>query len=127
MKSLPVPLVRLEVGVRWTARLLTALFVGLVLVMFGGATLEGGSTPLKLKGVEPIQMVFFWIACIGMVIAWRWQVVGGMLSLAGMILFFAVEFAVNGRLPRGLLLYLMLLPGILFMVDGFIRRSMSAG
>jgi hypothetical protein len=112
MRSLPVPLFRLEVGVRWTAKVLTALLVGLVLVMFVGVTLDRGFNPLKLKGVDEIQMIF-WTACIGMMVAWRWQVIGGVLSLGGMILFFAVEFAVNGGLPRGRLLYLMLLPGIL--------------
>jgi hypothetical protein len=126
MSVLPVSLFRLEAGVRWTARTLSALLVGLVLVMFIGVTLDGGFHPLKLKGVEPIQMVFFWTACIGMVIAWRWQVLGGALSLGAMILFFAVEFAVNGGLPRGLVLYLMLLPGVLFLVDGFIRQRVAA-
>ena len=90
-----------EVGIRWAARLLAVLLVGLVVVIFIG---QGGFNPLKLKGVEPIQMVFFWTACIGMVVAWRWQVIGGALSLGGMILFFAVEFATHGGLPGGLLL-----------------------
>jgi len=127
MRSLPVPLFRLETGVRWTARVLAALLVGLVLVFFVGLTLDGGFHPIKLKGVEPLQMIFFWTATTGMVVAWRWPVIGGALSLGGMILFFAVEFTVRGGLPRGLVLYLMLLPGILFLVDGFIRRRMTAG
>jgi len=127
MRSVSVPLFRLEVGIRWTASVLTAFLLGVVLVVFVGVTIDGGFHPLKLKGVEPIQMIFFWTACNGMVIAWRWQVIGGALSLGGMILFFAVEFAVRGGLPRGLLLHLMLLPGILFLVDGIIRKRMAAG
>jgi hypothetical protein len=127
MRSVSLPLCRLEAGIRWTARVLTALLVGLVLVMFVGVTLEGGFNPLKLKGVEPMQMLFFWTACIGMVVAWRWQVIGGALSLGGMMLFFAVEFAVRGGPPGGFLLYLMLVPGILFLMSAFIRRRVSAG
>ena len=125
MRTVSVPLFRLEVGIRWTARVLTAFLLGLVLVMFVGLTVDGGFDPLKLSEVEALQMIFFWTACIGMAIAWRWQVIGGAFSLGGMILFFAVEFAVRGALPRGLVLHLMLLPGILFLVDGFIRRRMS--
>jgi hypothetical protein len=121
MRSLSTPLFYLDVGIRWTARVLTALLVGLVLVIFVGVTLDGGFHPLRLKGVEPIQMIFFWTACIGMVLAWRWQAIGGAISLGGMILFFAVEFFVTRGLPRGLVLYLMLLPGVLFLVDSFIR------
>jgi hypothetical protein len=126
MRSLPVPLVRLEAGIRWTARVLTALLVGLVVVMFVGVTLDGGFHPLRLKGVEPIQMAFFWTGCVGMVVALRWQVIGGALSLAGMILFFAVEFAVRGGLPRGLLLYLMMVPGILFLLSAVVRQRLFA-
>jgi hypothetical protein len=124
MKSLAVPLFRLEIGVRWGARLLTALLLGIVLAIFIG---EGGFNPLKLKGVEPIQMFLFWTSCIGMVVAWRWQLVGGALSLGGMMLFFAVEVAVTGGLPRLPFLYLMLLPGMLFLVDAYLRRRLSVG
>lgn len=127
MRSLPAPMFALEVGARWTARGLSALLVGLVLMIFIGVTLDSGFHPLKLTRVESILMVSFWTACIGMVLAWRWQVIGGALSLAGMLIFFAVEIAVAGRLPRlpgGFVLYLMLLPGILFLMDSFLRRRM---
>jgi hypothetical protein len=60
-----------------------------------------------------------------MVIAWWRQVIGGALSLGAMILFFTVERFVTGGLPRGLILYLMLLPDILFLMDSFIRRRIS--
>jgi hypothetical protein len=43
-----------------------------------------------------------------------------------MILFFAVEFAVNGGLPRGFILHLMLLPGVLFLLSGFLSRRVVA-
>jgi hypothetical protein len=122
MKSLPAPLFGFEVGVRWVARVLSALLLGLVVAMFVGVTLDGGFHPLKLQGVEPIQMIFFWTACIGMLVAWRWEVIGGALSLVAMLLFFAVEFAVNGRAPGGLILYLIVLPGILFLLSGVIRK-----
>jgi hypothetical protein len=105
---------------------LAAFLLGVVLVIFVGVTLDGGFHPLKLRGVEPIQTLFFWTACVGMVLAWRWQLVGGALSLGAMVCFFAVEFAVNGGLPRGLLLYLMPLPGLLFLVDDFLRRCRTA-
>jgi hypothetical protein len=122
MRSLPIPLTRLEVSVRWTARALTALLVGVVLVIFIGE----GFNPLRLKGIEVVQMVLFWTACVGMVLAWRWPVSGGSLSIGGMILFFTVELAVTGGFPRGLFFYLMLLPGILFLVDGFMKRQMAS-
>jgi hypothetical protein len=126
MRALPAPLLGFEAGVRWTARVLSALLVGLVLVMFIGLSIDAGFRPPRLTGVETVLMIFFWTACVGMVVAWRRQVIGGALSLGGMILFFAVEFAVNGRLPRGFALYLMLLPGALFLLSSFLSRRIAA-
>jgi hypothetical protein len=115
----------LEATARWTARVLTVFLVGIVVVMFVGVTIDGGFHPLRLKGVEPIQMIFFWTGCIGMVIAWRAPVVGGALSLVAMTLFFTVEFAVRGGPPRGLVLYLMLFPGILYLVSALLRKLIA--
>jgi hypothetical protein len=113
----------LEAGLRWTARLLAGALVGLVLVMFIG---EGGFAPLKLGPTEVVQMTFFLATCVGMVIAWRWPFVGGAISTGGILLFFAVEFAITGGFPKGLVFPLMLLPGLLFVLSGFISRRMSA-
>jgi hypothetical protein len=126
MRTLPAPLFGFEAGVRWTPRILSALLVGLVLLMFIGLSIDAGFRSPRLTGVEIAQMIFFWTACIGMVVAWRLQEIGGALSLGGMILFFAVEFAVNNRLPRGFALYLMLLPGALFLLSSFLGRRMAA-
>ena len=120
MRTLSAPLFGFEAAVRWTARVLSALLVGLVLLMFIGLSIDAGFRSPRLTGVEIAQMIFFWTACIGMVVAWRWQVIGGALSLGGMILFFIVEFTIRGGLTKAPFLYLMLLPGILFLVDSFI-------
>lgn len=136
MKPLAVPLIRLEAGVRWAARTLAVLVLALILVPIVVNSIYDvvhgfyeGALPhaFWLKGVEPIQIVFFWIACIGMVVAWRWPVSGGAISLSGMMLFFTVTLAGKGGLAGGFLPYLMLLPGILFLADGLIRRRMAAG
>jgi hypothetical protein len=100
---------------------LAALLAGLVLVVLIGE----GFHPLTLKGLPPILAVLFWAACVGMVVAWRWPVLGGALSLGGMALFFAA-FAVMIGFPKAPFLYVMLVPGTLFLVDGLIRRRMAA-
>jgi hypothetical protein len=81
MKSLTVPLPRLDAGVSWTARVLSALLLGLIFVpivvnciydVAHGFYEDGVPHALRVKGIEPIQMICFCTACIGMVVAWRW-------------------------------------------------------
>jgi hypothetical protein len=122
VSSLPSTPSGLEAGLRWTARLLGALLVVLVLVILIGE----GFNPLKLRPVEAIQMTLFLTTCIGLVIAWRWPFIGGAISTGGILLFFAVEFAVTGSFPKGLVFHLMLLAGLLFLLSGFISRRMAA-
>jgi hypothetical protein len=40
---------------------------------------------------------------------------------------FAGEFAVTGGFPRGLFFYLMLLPGVLFLLSAFLRPERKGG
>jgi hypothetical protein len=108
----------LESGLRWTARLLAAGVVGMVLVIFVG---QGGFNPFRLKTIEAIQMTFFWTACIGLVLAWRWQLLGGVISLIGIGCFIVLEVAYTHRSP-GLFFYLMLLPGLLFLLSALLHR-----
>jgi hypothetical protein len=112
----------LEVGLRWVARLLGAALVGLVLVIYIGA----GFNPLNLKAVEAVQKTFFLTACIGLLIAWRWPFVGGAISTGGMLFFFAVEFALTGGFPKGLVFSLMLLAGLLSLLSGSISSRRMA-
>ncbi|HLN28130.1 MAG TPA: hypothetical protein VK395_10335 [Gemmataceae bacterium] len=114
----------LKVGLRWTARLLGVVLVGLVLVIFVG---EGGFNPFKLSPLEAIQMTLFLTTCFGLVVAWRWQVIGGAISTGGMLLFLAVEFWATGGFLKLMVFYLMLLSGILFVVSGFVSRPRSVG
>jgi hypothetical protein len=124
MRSLHLSTSGLEVGLRWTARLLAAALVGLVVVTFVGV---GGFNPLRLSPVGAIQMTLLWTTCAGLIVAWRWPFLGGAIATGGILLFFAVEFAVTGYFPRGLVFYLMLLPGVFFLFSAAIGRRRSAG
>jgi len=122
MNSLCLSTSSLEVGLRWIARLLAAALVGLVAAIFIGE----GFNPLQLRPIEAIQMTLLFTTCIGLVIAWRWPLLGGAISTGGMLLFLAVESAVTGRFPPQLVFHLMLLAGILFLLSAFVKRRKSA-
>jgi hypothetical protein len=118
MSTFHMPLFGLEVTIRWIARLLSAFIIGVVLLIFIG---ERGPNPLKLSALEAVQMVFFVTTCIGMVVGWRWEFIGGIMATVGIVLFYATELATTGRFPHGLF-PLMLFPGMLFLMSGFLRR-----
>jgi hypothetical protein len=113
----------LVVGLRWTARLLGAGLVGLVLLIYVGE----GFNPFRLTATETLQHALFLTTCIGLLVGWRWPLVGGAMSTGGMLLFLSVEFAVTARFPKGPDFHLMLLAGILFLLSGFVMRRRSAG
>lgn len=110
---------RVLLVVRWIARLLAATTVALVLTFMIG---EGGFNQRLRSPLEALQMALFVLACAAMLIAWQWELWGGLLALAAMIGFMAVELAVNGSLPRGATFYLMFLPGIGYVVCGLTER-----
>jgi hypothetical protein len=122
MNTIHMPVAGLELGLRWTARVLSALLIGIVLLIFIG---EGGPNPFKLSATEAVQMTLFLATCAGLVTAWRWPLVGGLISLVGISLFFAVEMALTGQLPRGLFPF-MPIPAVLFLLSVFIKRPRPA-
>jgi len=103
---------------RWAARILSAGLVGLVGVIFVG---EGGVNPLGLRPIEVVLLFLLFGCCIAMAAAWRWEWVGGALSLAAAAAFVGVEFAVSGNLVGGIVFYLLLLPGALFLASAWLR------
>ena len=126
MNSLPVTPLRLEVGVRWTARVLAVLLVGMVLWFLIADIAEGGTNPVKLNLRDAFNLTWLFTACIGMVVAWRWPLIGGGITTAAILLYYAVSL-VTGSFLNNLYFNLMLLAGILFMVSAFVRRRKSVG
>jgi hypothetical protein len=120
MSSPHLSVSRLEAGLRWAARLLGAGLVGLVVIIFIGE----GFNPLNLKPAEAMQMTLFLASCLGLILAWRWPLIGGAMATSGMLLFFAVEFAMTGRFPKGLVFLLMLFSGAYFLLSGLLKRRL---
>jgi hypothetical protein len=112
---------RSDTVLRWAARLVGLAVLGLYLAIFVG---EG--FPRRLSAAESGQMALFLVACLGLLLAWRWEVLGGALTLAGLALFYANEHRLTGRFPRGFGFAVAAVPAVLFLVAAT-ARGRSAG
>jgi hypothetical protein len=110
---------------RWTARLLSLLSIGVLLLFFIGE----GFNPLHLAPRELLLSVFFPIGVLlGMGLAWRWEALGGALTLFSFAAFYGVHWLGSGHVPRGVFLALFASPGLLFLLAALAgRRKAPSG
>lgn len=102
---------------RWTARVLGIVLVGFMLIL---AIAEGVPNPLTQPFV--IQLGFLALALVlsGLLLAWRWELPGGILSLVGWVLFVLAE---RIDWQHSLFFILLVLPSLLFLGSSFLRRD----
>lgn len=100
---------------RWIARIIGTVLVGLTLILALG---EG--MPNLYTQPFVIQIGFLAIALVlsGILLAWRWEFPGGILSLVGWFLFVVAE-RVNWR--HSPFFILLCVPGLLFLGSSLLR------
>jgi hypothetical protein len=101
---------------RWTARIVGMLLVVLVLMIAIG---EGMPNPFTQPLAVQIGFLALALIVMGIVAGWRWEFFGGILSTAGWCLF--VGSVVGAKGPN-LFIYLLALPGILYLLSALLRR-----
>ncbi len=101
--------------VLWVARVWSLINLGFVILIMGGELLTPHAPP-PTSARDIISMAFFLGMCLGLVIAWRWEAIGGVITLAGLAAFYITLYLADGRLPRGPYFVLVAAPGILFLV-----------
>lgn len=102
----------------WTARILGLMLAGLVLLFLIG----NGIAPSMLTPATAIMMIVFLASAIGMLVIWRSQLVGGLMVIGGMSMFYFTELATAGHFPGGWVLPLCFVPGALALVSWSINR-----
>ena len=105
--------------VLWVARISGAAIVGLMVCIGIVGALKNPPEPGP-TAAEWIRLAFFPIGvCLGYVVAWRWHLLGGFVSVACLAAFF-IAHAVRGNVlydDPGF--YVFVVPSALFIVYGF--------
>lgn len=103
-------------AIRWIPRVVgTLLFVMIILFVVG----EGIPNPMKQSLVLRIEMLAMFIMWLGLLIAWKSELIGGMLVLLGYTSFCAVEWqAPSIKFPFGLFLF----TGLLYILSWWSRK-----
>lgn len=101
---------------RWTARTIVIPLFGLVVVLVFG---DGVPDPLKASLQQNLLGIVVVLMLVGLIVAWKWEGVGGLLMLGSLALFAVAT--------QGLLLNIVLVPwlvtGLLYLVCWWMRPS----
>jgi hypothetical protein len=108
--------------VQWTARLLSLVSLGFVLMLAIGE----GASPLHAGPRDwardwALGICFPFSVCGGMILAWWRPAWGGALTVAGLLGFYAVHFAISNALPRGPWFVIFASPGFFFLLSAWLK------
>ncbi len=110
--------------IRWIARIGAALIAGMILIIFIGEGISEGFGPLiQMSLRETAMMAAFIIVFLGLIIGWKWEILGGSLIVGGMAAFYLLDFLFSGTFPRGPFMLVILLPGLLYVYSGKLNKS----
>jgi hypothetical protein len=118
MKKTPWPTgLMATVALRWIARILSMLSIGLMLLFLVGEGLADPDASLAdIKLTEWWLVIFFPPGVvIGMIVGWWREGTGGAITVVSLFLFYVSHAIVFGNLPGGLWFLIFSLPGFLFL------------
>jgi len=108
---------------RWSARILSILAVGILLVFACGE----GLNLSRFTARELLLFVFFPLGfCVGMVVAWWREGLGGGITVGSLAAFYLLDRLVSSSFPRGWAFVVLAVPGFLFLLYR-LRTRMATG
>ena len=103
---------------RWFSRLTGFMVMGILILFILG---EGVKC---LSLTEGIMFLFFPLSvALGFVIALRWEIIGGIVSIAGLIIFYILNLIMVGQLPKGPFFILFTVPAVTFIISGLLSEK----
>ena len=116
------PASKLATTLRWIARIWSLGSIGIVLLF----ALGEGFNPAALQFKEELLFLCFPFAVlIGLALAWKWPVAGGMLSIVGLLGFYFLHLVFADQFPAGFAFIVIALPGWLFILSELLAPKAS--
>ncbi|MBL8202820.1 MAG: hypothetical protein JNM09_01225 [Blastocatellia bacterium] len=106
---------------RWAARAMSAISIGIVALFFIGE----GFNPTKISLQEwALFLCFPFTVVVGLMMAWRNEWLGGTIAIGGLLSFYLVHALVaNGHLPTGWAFGAFTSPALLFLLYAVLARA----
>lgn len=102
-------------SLRWVARIWSLASIGFILAFALGG---GEPSPRGLTSQELALFFFFPTGvCLGMILAWRWEGLGGAVTVASLLGFYLLHRVVSGGYPTGFWFAVLAAPGLLFLLS----------
>ncbi|MCK5035277.1 MAG: hypothetical protein KAS73_05230 [Candidatus Sabulitectum sp.] len=110
--------------IRWTARITSAVTALIILMFFIGEDYEEGYQPLlNLSLKNSLLMVAFFALWLGLILGWKWELKGGLLTICGLAAFYLINYLFSGSFPRGPFFLIFASPGFLYLYLGIACRK----
>ncbi len=104
----------------WTARILSIVSIGVVLLFMVG---EGFNYTL-LKPTEWILFLFFPFGIsVGMFLSWWREGIGGSVTVGSLVMFYLSHFVTAGKFPNGWTWVVFTIPGFLFLLCWYLKQK----
>ena len=123
----------------WIARIWASLIIAFVMTFVlahtYGAIFEGQGSPNGMTLQDALLFTCFPVSTlIGLTLAYKWELLGGTIATAALILMFTMQITLDimngGTLPglgeivkqAGIFLFFIMPPGILYMIYGILQK-----
>lgn len=106
--------------IQWIARISSIASIGLVVTFLVGEHFN----PVQLTPHEWLGFLFFPCGiCVGMIVAWWKESTGGIITVASLLVFYAIHLATSGTFPKGWAWLAFSAPGFLFLLSWQLSRK----